>query len=139
MNAEQFKDIFHVLHNTDEMDLVAAGVIVKGANGGSDWKRFNDDLTTFILKLRQENLEALFVLVRSKMTALSFDAYDQGRRDVLNAILALNPKVAQKLHILSGGTEDTFENHAGKLPFDVVFWTTEVAAQLGIQPKEEIA
>lgn len=69
MNAEQFRDIFHVLHNTDEMDLVAAGVITKGARGGSDWNRFNNDLTTFVLKLRQENLEALFELVRARMPA----------------------------------------------------------------------
>jgi hypothetical protein len=64
------------------------------------------------------------------------ERYDQGRRDVLNAILALNPKVAQKLHILSGGTEETFNNHEGRLPFDVVFWVTEVAEQLGIQPRD---
>lgn len=64
------------------------------------------------------------------------ERYDQGRRDVLNAILALNPKAAQKLHILHGGTE-TFDNHAGRLPFDVVFWVTEVAEQLGIKPKDD--
>ena len=65
------------------------------------------------------------------------DAYDQGRRDVLNAILALNPKVAQKLHVISGGTDESFSNHAGQLPFDVVLWVTEVAWQLGIAPKDE--
>lgn len=62
--------------------------------------------------------------------------YDQGRRDVLNALLALNPKAAQQLHILKGGTEETFNNHEGKLPFDVAFWVTEVADQLGIEPKD---
>ncbi|RWD00141.1 MAG: hypothetical protein EOS58_30640 [Mesorhizobium sp.] len=65
------------------------------------------------------------------------DLYEQGRRDVLNAILALNPKLAQKLHVLAGGTDDTFTNHDGRLPFDVVFWVTEVAAQLGIEPKDD--
>jgi hypothetical protein len=38
------------------------------------------------------------------------DPYDQGRRDVLNAILALNPKVAQRLHVISGGTDESFSN-----------------------------
>lgn len=61
--------------------------------------------------------------------------YGKGRRDVLNAILALNPKAAQRLHMVSGGTEETFANHDGRLPFDVVFWVTEVAEQLGIEPK----
>ncbi|MBZ9922732.1 hypothetical protein LB579_34320, partial [Mesorhizobium sp. BR1-1-7] len=60
--------------------------------------------------------------------------YDQGRRDVLNAILALNPKVAQKLHTIRGGTDESFTNHDGQLPFDVVLWVTEVAEQLGIEP-----
>lgn len=65
------------------------------------------------------------------------DPYDQGRRDVLNAMLALNPRVAQRLHMVSGGTEETFQNHQGQLPFDVVFWVTEVAEQLGIKPRDE--
>lgn len=67
MSAEQFRDIFHVLHNIDQNDLEAAGVITIGANGGSDWTRFNKDIGTFVLKLRQENLEALFDLVRSRL------------------------------------------------------------------------
>lgn len=62
--------------------------------------------------------------------------YERGQRDTLNAILDLNPKAAQRLHMVSGGTEDTFANHEGRLPFDVVFWVTEVAEQLGIEPKE---
>ncbi|TGR83554.1 hypothetical protein EN866_34145 [Mesorhizobium sp. M2D.F.Ca.ET.223.01.1.1] len=67
MTAEQFRDIFYVLHNIDLDSLEAAGVIKPGAVGGTDWKRFNSDLTTFVLKLRQENLEALFELVRGRM------------------------------------------------------------------------
>ena len=63
--------------------------------------------------------------------------YDRGRRDLLNAMLELNPKAAQKLHVINGGTEETFSNHEGKLPFDVVFWVCEVAEQLGIEPREE--
>lgn len=63
--------------------------------------------------------------------------YERGQRDTLNAILAPNPKAAQRLHVVIGGTEDTFDNHDGELPFDVVFWVTEVAEQLGIEPKDE--
>lgn len=38
--------------------LVKAGVIGSGV-GGSDWKRFNDDPMTFIMKLPPERLPAL--------------------------------------------------------------------------------
>ena len=38
--------------------LVSAGVIGNGV-GGSDWKRFNDDPMTFIMKLPPERLPAL--------------------------------------------------------------------------------
>ena len=60
------------------------------------------------------------------------DDYDRGRRDMLNAILALNPTVAAKLARLKEREPDPY----GRLPFDVAFWVTEVAAQLGIEPKE---
>jgi hypothetical protein len=69
MNAEQFRDIFHVLHNIDMADLQAAGIINTGMGGAMAWSRFNNDIGTFVLKLRQENLEALFELVRSRMAA----------------------------------------------------------------------
>lgn len=64
-------------------------------------------------------------------------AYDLGRRDVLNAILELNPDVASKLHAISCNEDDAFDNAEGRLPFDVAFWVTSVAEQLGIQPKAE--
>ena len=38
--------------------LVRAGIIGPGA-GGSDWKRFNDDPMTFIMKLPPDRLPAL--------------------------------------------------------------------------------
>jgi hypothetical protein len=69
MNADRFRDVFYVLHNIDKSDLEGAGVIKPGAVGGSDWTRFNSDIGTFVLKLRQENLEALFDLVRSRLPA----------------------------------------------------------------------
>lgn len=76
--------------------------------------------------------------VRKHPAELGAYSYDRGRRDILNAILALNPVAAQKRHIINGGTEETFSNHEGKLPFDVVFWVCEVAAQLGIRSTEEM-
>lgn len=42
--------------------LVEAGVIHNGV-GGSDWKRFNDDPMTFIMKLPPERLPALCALL----------------------------------------------------------------------------
>lgn len=65
--------------------------------------------------------------------ALRDDRYDQGRRDVLNAILALNPKA----EALLAGLHEREPNSMGQLPFDVVVWVTEVAEQLGIKPKDE--
>lgn len=59
-------------------------------------------------------------------------SYDRGRRDMLNALLALNPYVAGRLALLKEEKPDP----EGRLPFDVVFWVTEVAARLGIEPVE---
>lgn len=70
------------------------------------------------------------------------DPYDRGRRDMLNAILALNPHAAKRLHDIRHIGEDApppFTNTAGQIPFDVVFWVTEVADQLGIKSLEELA
>ncbi|MCA0275853.1 MAG: hypothetical protein LCH86_07615 [Proteobacteria bacterium] len=61
------------------------------------------------------------------------DRYDQGRRDMLNALLALNPAVAAKLAEMHKREPDPY----GRLPFDVVFWVSEVAAQLGIEPLDD--
>lgn len=61
------------------------------------------------------------------------DAYDRGRRDMLNAILALNPAVAAKVARFAEREPDP----EGRLPFDVVLWVTEVATQLGIEPRED--
>lgn len=64
------------------------------------------------------------------------EAYDRGRRDMLNAILSPNPEVARKLHDIRGDEGVEFTNIHGKLSFDLVFWVTAVAEQLGIEPKE---
>ncbi len=67
MNADQFRDVFYVLHNIDKSDLEAAGVITPGAIGGSDWPRFNSDLTTFVLKLPEDRVAKLAALVSEQM------------------------------------------------------------------------
>lgn len=60
-------------------------------------------------------------------------AYDHGRRDMLNALLALNPAAAAALARLHGRVPDP----VGRLPFDVFVWVTEVALQLGIKPLDQ--
>ena len=59
--------------------------------------------------------------------------YDRGRRDMLNSILALNPAVAAKMAYW----EEREPDPLGRLPFNVALWVTEVAAQLGIEPKDD--
>jgi hypothetical protein len=44
--------------NISKDQLIAAGVIGP-SSGGSDWKRFNDDPMTFLLKLPSDRLYAL--------------------------------------------------------------------------------
>jgi len=66
MAPDTFKAIFATLHNLDLSELEEAGVINSGANGGSDWTRFNKDIGTFVLKLPQPRLERLVALVESR-------------------------------------------------------------------------
>lgn len=66
-SESRFREMFEVLHNIDLADLETAGVIKPNAVGGSDWSRFNDDLTTFVLKLPAERVEALAKLVESRL------------------------------------------------------------------------
>lgn len=67
VTAAQFREIFNILHNTDLSELEQAGVITPGARGGSDWTRFNNNLTTFVLKLPPNRLAALHDLVRRNL------------------------------------------------------------------------
>lgn len=69
MDAKQFRTLFMVLHNTGRAELEQAGIIVPGAKGGSDWTRFNEDLTTFVLKLPDDHLAKLVGLVAAEMPA----------------------------------------------------------------------
>lgn len=72
-------------------------------------------------------------LKAAKAALAGVDTYDRGRRDVLNAILALNKDAAAGLAALHGREADPH----GKLPFDVVYWVTFVAGQLGITERSE--
>jgi len=63
------------------------------------------------------------------------DLYDRGRRDMLNAILALNPAASATV----ARWKERAPDPDGKIPFDVALWVTEVAAQLGIASVEELA
>lgn len=67
MNAKQFRTMFSILHNTDLDTLEQAGVITPGAKGGSDWTRFNNDLTTFVLKLPDDRVAKLAALVEHEL------------------------------------------------------------------------
>lgn len=66
MDRASFRDMFHILHNIDLSDLEQVGAITPGARGGSDWRRFNGDLTTFVLKLPADRLERLVALIESR-------------------------------------------------------------------------
>lgn len=73
MSPADFRKMFRVLHNIDLADLESAGVIDRRENGTVDhklWVRFNDDLTTFVLKLSDEKNEKLAALVKSRMEAM---------------------------------------------------------------------
>ena len=61
MDAQHFRRMFEVLHNTGMDELVTAGIIEPGNK--KSWIRFNDDLTTFVLKLDAERVEKLVALV----------------------------------------------------------------------------
>lgn len=77
---------------------------------------------------------ALVLAVEEAEENAAAEAYDLGRRDVLNALLALNPAAAAKLAALHERKPDP----DGRLPFDVLFWIAEVAAQLGIEPRDAV-
>lgn len=80
----------------------------------------------------QATLELVFRVHEAVVFARS---HDRGRRDMLNALLALNPAANAKLAALSGRAPDP----EGRLPFDVVFWVAEIAEQLGIEPRTDEA
>ena len=68
MTAAALREMAYRMCNWSAYDLIKAGVLVadsKGepAVGGSDWKRFNADPWTFIIKLPDDRLDKLADLV----------------------------------------------------------------------------
>lgn len=65
--ADAFRNMFAILHNTSLADLNRAQVITDGNPlNNKQWDRFNDDLTTFVLKLDDARLDALWALVNDR-------------------------------------------------------------------------
>lgn len=65
--VDALRNMFAILHNVAMWDLEDAGVIRKGDE--DKWRRFNNDLTTFVLKLDDARLGALYALVQSRQPA----------------------------------------------------------------------
>lgn len=66
MTPREIRNLFCALHNMDRWALEDAGLITKGPSGDDRWTRFNSNLTTFVLKLDCEGLEALMRLAMPK-------------------------------------------------------------------------
>lgn len=69
IDARELRNIAAKLYNYDAYELIEAGVLLADENGrprvgGSDWKRYNDDILRFILKLPEDRLENLVKLLR---------------------------------------------------------------------------
>jgi hypothetical protein len=65
VTPKQFRTLFMVLHNMDLDTLVDGGVILDRT--GTNWTRFNSDLTSFVLKLPDDRLAKLATLVSEQM------------------------------------------------------------------------
>lgn len=67
MSPTALREQFFILHNLNRWDLEEAGVITPGARGGSDWTRFNNNLTTFVLKLPEDRLAKFAALIERRL------------------------------------------------------------------------
>lgn len=65
---DKFRNTFAILHNLGYDEL--AGIVTSEAS----WTRFNNNLTTFVLKLDDERLGALYRLVESRQPERLRDA-----------------------------------------------------------------
>lgn len=66
MDAYKFHNACRILLNIDKDELERAGVIAVDQVGGGDWKRFNDDILMFVIKLPTPRFEALWRLVEER-------------------------------------------------------------------------
>lgn len=62
ITADQIRDFASFAANCNRWDLSGAGIIPEGDNGDQKWSRFNSDLSTFVLKLNGDQLEAFTAL-----------------------------------------------------------------------------
>lgn len=58
ITADQIRELASFAGNCPRDDLERAGIIQAGKAGDRKWVRFNTDLSTFILKLTGDQLEA---------------------------------------------------------------------------------
>ncbi len=65
--VDAFRNMFAILHNLDRWELEEAGLIA--AHDDDKWTRFNSNLTTFVLKLDDARLDALYSLVQERQPA----------------------------------------------------------------------
>jgi hypothetical protein len=75
MTPAQLKDFAYAMSNMDRATLERSGVMKPGQVGGSDWKRFNSDPMTFILKLPTDRLERLAIVITAALRERN-DAFD---------------------------------------------------------------
>lgn len=61
--VDAFRNMFAILHNLDRWEL--DGVVTDDRS----WDRYNDDLTTFVLKLDDARLDKLYALVQGRQPA----------------------------------------------------------------------
>lgn len=62
ITADQIRDVASFVHNCPRWDLERAGIVQEGNAGDQKWTRFNTDLSSFILKLTGDQLEAFTAL-----------------------------------------------------------------------------
>ena len=67
ISEPQLRNLSAILMNIDLDELEAAGVITPGAQGGSDWERFNKDPLMFILKLNQDRRRELVKIINRRL------------------------------------------------------------------------
>lgn len=81
ITADQIREFASFAGNCPRWDLERAGIIQEGKAGDLKWTRFNTDLSSFVLKLTGDQLEAFTSLVNR------FGNPDRARRDERMAVL----------------------------------------------------
>ena len=67
IGPDAFRNMFAIWHNLDRWELEEAGLIAP--HDDDKWTRFNSNLTTFVLKLDDARLDALYALVQERQPA----------------------------------------------------------------------